>query len=242
MGRFAKKRWTAEERLDRKIRRHEHLRQIKGHYVHSDRFHGQFRHPGDETLTKFLSMFKTNGPVLMSASERHVKMLEAQKWKCIWQVENQVSAEDVMLGKIFRRPDICAPLTTYSLDPPVAGAFVCERLEEQPNLEDYLVALREAVALDGPIALVVPNVHHELVNDHVNLFTAGTLIYNLVRAGWNCRDAEVNFDKRFINVIVRRLDLPEPWPRTVDEAGRYMPFKNVFQFCSSEFPEVYRGA
>ena len=123
----------------------------------------------------------------------------------------------------------------------LAGAFVVSRLQKQEALHAYLVALRQLVARGCPIALVVPNAHHELVDDHINLFTVGTLVYNLVRAGWDCHRAKINFDGRFINFMVRRRDIPEPWPTKVDELQPYAPFRNVFQFCSSEFVEVYRA-
>lgn len=240
LSRFSKQRLTADERLDRKLRRHEHLRWIKQKYVHSDELHGPFVHPGDETLVRFLELLGKHGPILAACNERHVKRIEGIGLRCVWHTERPVDPTEIMLGNVFRKPDAAGPLARLRFSTELAGAFVCERLQKQDNLHDYLVALRQAVAVDAPVALVVPNAHHELIDDHVNLFTAGTLIYSLVRAGWNCREAEVSYDGRFINVLVHRLDVPEPWPQTVEQIKAYVPFKNIFQYCTSEIAEVYR--
>lgn len=240
MGRFSKKRLTAEEREAIKLRRHEHRRQIKGSYCHSERFHGEFFHPGDPLLERFLPLLAPGSAILAACGQRHVRRIEAAGHRAVWHVERPVDLNDVLLGRLPRRPEAQGPLARLRFNAPLGGAFVCERLQQQANLHDYLVALRCSVAYDAPVALVVPNAHHELVDDHLNLFTAGTLVYNLVRAGWNCREATVDFDKRHLNVLLRRVDVPEPWPQRVDDIRPFAPFKNVFQYCSSEFPEVYR--
>ncbi len=241
MGRFAKKRLTAEERAAIRVKKHQHLRQIKQSYLHKELLHGEFFHAGDATLADFLKLLPTKTtPFLAACNERHIKKIEALGHKALWQVDRTVDRDDLMLGKIYRKPDAEGELDTFNFKPKLQGAFICERLQKQDNLFNYLVALREAVAVDAPVAIVVPNAHHELVNDHVNLFTAGTLVYNLVRAGWNCKHATVTFDGRFINVLTRRVDIPEPWPSKVDDLNPYVPFKNMFNFCTSEIAEVYR--
>lgn len=241
MGRFRKKRLTAEERAEIKLRRHVHLRQIKQSYVHRETLHGEFFYAGDQALATFLSMLEDRGTFLAACDERHARRLAQANYRFIWHTEAKVKADDLLTGKVFRKPEASGPLQNLKFSAPLRGAFVCERLNKQPNLHSYLVALRHVVAVDAPVAIVVPNAHHELIDDHVNLFTAGTLVYNLVRAGWNCRQATVYFDKRFINLIVRRADVPEPWPTRVDDLQPYVPFRKVFNYCSSEFPEVYRA-
>lgn len=241
MARFGRNKRTPEERDARKLRRHTHLRQIKGSFVHKDSIHGDYFHAGDQALATFLSMLSHKGPFLAACNDRHARRLDGAGYKFVWHVERPFAVDDVLLGKVLRKPEAVGPLQKLKFSSQLRGAFVCERLQKQDNLHDYLVALRRLVELDAPVALVVPNVHHELVDDHVALFTAGTLVYALVRAGWNCRDATVFYDKRFINVLLRRADTPEPYPQLVDELQPFVPFRNVFNYCSSEFPEVYRG-
>ena len=239
---YGGRKFTAEEIAAKKLRRHEHLRQIKQSYVHRDAIHGPFVHPGDDLLAKFLELVPDKTTKLLVASDnRHLKKIEALGYTCVWQVDDPVDPDDIALGKISRKPSAAGLLQKFSFKSlGLGGAFVCSRLQKQPNVYDYLVALRSSVAPGSPIALIVPTAHHELVTDHVNLFTAGTLIYSMVRAGWDCSEASVTYDKRFINVLLRRKDLAEPFPRSVDDAGKFMPFKNVFNYCSSEFPQVYR--
>lgn len=245
MSRYDARRRSPEERQAKKLRKHEWLRQIKGHYVHKDWLHGSYKPTGDELLATWLERVSDGAgakQVLVASSQRHVKLIEARPdLSAIWHTEDAPDPDDVLLGRVIRAPELAGPLDHTKLATPAAAAFICERLQRQPNLFNYLVALRQLVAVNGPIGIVVPNAHHELVNDHVNLFTAGTLVYNLVRAGWDCRDAIVKMEgKRFITLLVRRRDVPAPWPLDVDDAGPYMPWSNVFQYCSSEFPDVYR--
>lgn len=239
---FGRRKLTVEERAAKKLRRHEHLRQIKQSFVHRDAIHGDFVHPGDELLARFLELVPDKKTRLLVASDdRHLKKIESVGYSCVWQVDRPVDPDDIAMGKVSRKPSVSGLLQKFSYKQlNLGGAFVCSHLQKQPNVHDYLVALRGAVAPGSPVALVVPTAHHELVTDHVNLFTAGTLVYALVRAGWDCSEASVTYDRRFINVLLHREDLLEPFPESVDDAGKYMPFKNVFNYCSSEFPEVYR--
>lgn len=234
------KRRSGEEKYVRRIRRHTHLRQIKGRYVHREEYHGPFFFPGDALLKSWLAALSGRGTVLVASDQRHLKMVEEAGYRALWHLERKPPPDDVLLGLLPRPPNATGSLARLKFTAPLAGAFVCSRVQKQDDLRRYLVALRECVAPGAPIALAVPNAHHELVDDHVHLFTAGTLIYALVRAGWNCKEARVDYDGRFLNVLVRRVDLPEPWPQLVDETRPYTPFRATFQYCSSEYPEVYR--
>lgn len=242
MSRWRRNWKTPEEVAAKKLRRHEHLRQIKQSLVHREKIHGEFFHAGDDLLARLLARVKdVEGKLLVASDDRHVRRLEKSGRSCVWHVERPVDPDDVLLGRIARKPNAAGDFSKFDFAKlaPIA-AFSCLRLQRQGAVERYLQHLRRSVPLGAPVGIVVPNAHHELVDDHVNLFTAGTLVYNLVRAGWDCSKALVYFDKRFINVLVDRVDVPEPVPTTVDNCGPYMPFKNVFNYCSSEFPEIYR--
>lgn len=236
---FPRKR-TAEEKLVKSQRRYHNRRFIKANYVHVDKWNGAFQHPGDEALGTWLGAFAEPSDVLVAAGPRHLRMVEESGHRVSWHLDQRPATDDVLLGKLPRVPELAGSLSQLKLAKPFDGAFVFERLEKQANLSNYLIALRQAVKVGAPICLVVPNVHHELVDDHVNLFTAGTLAYNLVRCGWDLRDALITFDGRFINVQWNRADLPLPWPRRVDEIRDCVPFRNIFQYCTGEIATVYR--
>lgn len=239
MGRFAKNRLTAEERDERRRRRLDRQRQIKGTYAHRNAIHGDYVPVGDDTLRRVVAMLDMPGcRFLVAGDERHAKYVEKNAHRALWQLEQEVRPEDLMLGYVYRRPDIEGPLNSVDFNAQAAGAFICERLQKQPNLRDYLEDLRHKVQVDGPVGFVVPNAHFELVNDHVNLFTEGTLIYNLVLAGWNCRDAVVRIGPRHIEVILRRVDIPELTSTRIDDIAIYTPYKKLHNYCTSEVGEA----
>lgn len=232
------KRSTHEERVAWAAHRIIRRRNIKQFYQHRRRLHGTFFYNGDALLEEFCEL--ASGNILACCDQRHLRMLEERKVRAIWHLEEAPTAMDLMAGR-SRRPHATGPLELLKFSEPIDCAFICERVEEQLNLHRYLVSLRELIREDGLVAMVVPNAHHELIDRHFNLFTVGTLMYNMVRAGWDCREAQLRFDGRFINVMIKRHDIAPPWPSRVDEAGVFMPFDNVFQYCSSEFTPFYRA-
>lgn len=238
MGRFAKQRLTAAEREDRRRRKLERQRLIRGEYVHREFLHGPYEHVGDRALDRLLSMLKTKTQILVAGEQRHAKQAEVKGHEAIWQVERPVRASDVMLGYIYRQPDLEASLTEFDFNGQVGAAFICERLQMIGNLREYLTDLRHKVALDAPVCFVVPLAHWEFVTDHVNLFTEGTLLYNLILAGWNCKDAVVKKTPRHVEVTLRRLDLPELTSTRIDDIAKFTPYKRLYNYCSSEVGEA----
>tara|TARA_R100000687_G_scaffold83707_1_gene89664 strand:+ start:22247 stop:22846 length:600 start_codon:yes stop_codon:yes gene_type:complete len=68
--------------------------------------------------------------------------------------------------------------------PPVDCVWACHVLEHVPNVGAFLAKCREMVNEGGTLAVTVPPLKTALVGGHINLFTMGTLIYNLILAGF----------------------------------------------------------
>jgi len=234
MGRFKRQRLTAEQRAERRVKRYDIKRQVKGIYVHNDKLHGPYARTGMELMQRLYNLLENNDQILVAAVERDAIYFEEGGHDVLWHTEQIVSPEDIMLGRVARAPDMQGPLSKYELETPVDAIYVSERLEKQLNLHEYLVSLRMMLKLNGWAAFNVALAHHEMIDYNVNLFTEGQLLYNLVMAGWNCRDAVVIKDFRFISVLVRRLDVPHQLDGTINSLSPYMPYKKVFQYCSSE--------
>jgi SAM-dependent methyltransferase len=83
-------------------------------------------------------------------------------------------------------------------------------LEHQPNVGAFLKKCFADLRDDGVFAVTVPPLKHAVVGGHLNLFNAGTLLYNLVVAGFDCSKARVGTYGYNISVIVRKrlADLP----------------------------------
>lgn len=83
-------------------------------------------------------------------------------------------------------------------------------LEHQPNVRDFLQRMASLVAPGGLLAITVPPARPTIVGGHLTVWNAGLLLYNLVVAGIDCRDARVKAYGYNISVIVspRRAALP----------------------------------
>ena len=70
-------------------------------------------------------------------------------------------------------------------------AWASHVLEHQPNPGAFISRMMEIVVENGVIAITVPPLKHEIVGGHLSLWNAGLLLYQLVFAGLDCRDAAV---------------------------------------------------
>ncbi len=116
-------------------------------------------------------------------------------------------------------------VTTISLIPPadIVGDFMTEDLstydciwashvlEHQLNVNLFLKRCYELLKDDGIFAVTVPPLKHRIVGGHLTLWNAGLLLYNLILAGFDCKEAKVKSYGYNISVIVRKkkADLPD---------------------------------
>lgn len=98
-------------------------------------------------------------------------------------------------------------VTTLSLLPPadIVGNYldfnVCKPfdviwashvLEHQPDVGAFLRKCFADLRDDGILCITVPPLKDNLVGGHVALFNQGTLLYNLILSGFDCREARVS--------------------------------------------------
>ncbi len=84
-------------------------------------------------------------------------------------------------------------------------------LEHQLDAHRFLQRLHAATAEGGVLAITVPPAKSEIVGGHVSLWNAGLLLYRLVLAGFDCRQARVAQYGYNISVLLekRSVQLPE---------------------------------
>lgn len=121
----------------------------------------------------------------------------------------------------------------YEDMPPDLEGFGCiwasHVVEHLADLQANLVKMRLDLKAGGLLAVTVPPLKHEIVGGHVNLFNAGLLLYRLILAGFDCRDAAVKQYGYNISVLVRRVDI-DPFPQLrmdsgdIDKLAVYFPF------------------
>ena len=115
-------------------------------------------------------------------------------------------------------------VTTVSLKPPAdiigdfmgvdVGKFDCVWLshvfEHTLNPHDFLRRCYDILNERGVLAITVPPLKHNVVGGHINLFNMGVLLYRLVLAGFDCRNARVGSYGYNLSVIVEKESLALP--------------------------------
>ena len=151
-------------------------------------------------------------------------------------------------------------VTTISMIPPadVVGDFMQHEfpifdaiwashvLEHQLDVNAFLKKCYRTLKPDGVFAVTVPPLKHEVVGGHLNLFNSGTLLYNLILAGFDCSRARVspcyvagpmNFPYN-LSVIVRKKEAVLPALEMdhgdIERIAQYFPFRAYQGFDGSK--------
>lgn len=114
------------------------------------------------------------------------------------EVGHEVTECDLSAGRDYVRE----PFTPHDV------VWASHVLEHMPDVNWALRKMRSEC--EGWLAVTVPPAKHAIVGGHVSLWNAGLLLYNLILAGWNCREAMVLSEGYDISVIVRREDAQLP--------------------------------
>ena len=70
--------------------------------------------------------------------------------------------------------------------------WCCHILEHSLNANLFLEKINSILKEGGVLAITVPPLKNEIVGGHLSLYNAGLLLYQLVIAGFDCKDAIVN--------------------------------------------------
>ena len=84
-------------------------------------------------------------------------------------------------------------------------------LEHQLNVNAFLKHCRSLTRLGKYICVTVPPLKHQIVGGHVTLWNAGLIMYNLILAGYNCRNSHIKQYDYNITVVAQAdsFELPE---------------------------------
>ena len=84
-------------------------------------------------------------------------------------------------------------------------------LEHQVNAGSFLKKVYAVTKEGGVVCITVPPLQPEILGGHVSLWNAGLLLYNMVLAGFDCRNASILRYNYNISVIVKKKTacLPE---------------------------------
>ena len=116
---------------------------------------------------------------------------------------------DVLTLDARHNADICATWP-IELNFQVGAIWCSHTLEHSRNPGAFLDAINKVLILGGWLAITVPPAKNAIVGGHLSIWNAGLLLYHLIMAGFDCRDAKLKTYDYNISVIVkhRRIELP----------------------------------
>ena len=83
-------------------------------------------------------------------------------------------------------------------------------LEHQVNPNLFLRKIFDDLDDGGLLAITVPPLKHEIVGGHVTLWNAGLLLYQLVLAGFNCKNPRIKTYGYNVSVILEKQPISLP--------------------------------
>ena len=82
------------------------------------------------------------------------------------------------------------------------GRLMCCEHQVNPNL--FLKKIFNDLKEGGVLAITVPPLKHEIVGGHVTLWNAGLTMYQLVLAGFNCKNISIKSYGYNISVVLKK--------------------------------------
>lgn len=106
------------------------------------------------------------------------------------------------------------------------GIYLSHVLEHVRNVGAVLDRIAVELKAGGILAVLVPPAKHNIVGGHLTLWNCGLLLYNLVVAGFDCRDAAVATVGYNCVVITRhyRCKPPAPLKHDIGDIETLAPF------------------
>jgi SAM-dependent methyltransferase len=127
----------------------------------------------------------------------------------------KVTALDYGKSPYYERRDpaiqtVIGDFNTYPFEAQFDCVWASHVLEHQANPNIFLRKIHHVTKENGIVAITVPPLKHQIVGGHVTLWNAGLLLYHLVLAGFDCRNASVLRYGYNISVIVQKKTFEVP--------------------------------
>ena len=102
------------------------------------------------------------------------------------------------------QPDLLGDFNNLAIVDQYDCVWCSHVLEHQLNVNHFLTKIFHTLKEGGVLAITVPPRKDEIVGGHVTLWNAGLLLYNLILAGFDCKNAAVKSYGYNISVIVEK--------------------------------------
>ena len=121
--------------------------------------------------------------------------------------------------------DFLAPNTAFSEQ--FDAIWTCHVLEHVDNPQAFLQKCFSNLRVGGTLAITVPPAQHAVVGGHFTLWNAGLLLYHLVRAGFDCKDAKIKQYGYNLSVLVNKpnhsMTVPTDANFSIEKLKFYLP-------------------
>jgi len=105
---------------------------------------------------------------------------------------------------------IQANYLNYKFDKKFDAIWASHVLEHQKNVNQFLRKVNEDLKENGILAITVPPAKKYIVGGHLTLWNAGLVLYNLVVAGMDCREAKIKKYDYNISVMIKKKSIKLP--------------------------------
>jgi SAM-dependent methyltransferase len=126
---------------------------------------------------------------------------------------------------------------TYEFDEKFDAIWASHVLEHQPNPNLFLKKIHSDLKEGGILAITIPPLKHEIVGGHVTLWNAGLLLYQLVLAGFNCKNVSVKSYGYNISIVLKKESITS-YPELHFDSG---DIKKMLHFFPDNFSEPFNG-
>ncbi len=140
------------------------------------------------------------------------------------------------------RNTIIADFNEYNFISKYDAVWCSHVLEHQANANIFLTKIYNLLSDGGVLAITVPPARNTMSGGHLTNWNAGLLLYNLVLAGFDCREASILKYGYNISLIVEKI--PAAYPPLSYDSGDLRKIKKCLpdlNFFATENDDPFNG-
>lgn len=121
----------------------------------------------------------------------------------------------------------------YNFEEQFDAIWASHVLEHQPNPNLFLKKIHKDLKEGGVLSITVPPLKHDIVGGHVTVWNAGLLMYQLVIAGFDCRDIAIKAYGYNIGILLKKKSILN-YPDLSYDSGDIMKLSEFFPLNITE--------
>lgn len=209
------------------------------------KLHKRFRHLpfSGQAMQKLLIDYQFSSVLDIGSGEGiHAETLQKHN-KLVTRIDygDSIYFEQAKTNELARNT-IIADFNEYSFTTQYDAVWCSHVLEHQLNPNIFLTKCYGIINDGGILAITVPPARNTMSGGHLTNWNAGLLLYNLVLAGFDCRDASVLKYGYNISVIVKKS--PAVYPNLSYDSGDLRKIRNCLpdvKYFRTENDDLFNG-